>query len=148
MYPFEIEMMFTAADGTNEFYQEVSRVGLRDRIKYLSQSSHRQTQETNAVFRIDGYIVGVAGLWPNPNDPNVLWLPFLSVDPEFKHMGIGTMLAHTVADYAVSQGKILQLSSYTLEGRMYLKRVFLRLIAEKKYSNCIKEQEEWIPYYD
>lgn len=116
-----------------DFYQEVQDKGLRAYIKYLSEGYFHISQETDIVVRVDGVVAGVAGIWPNPFDDRVLWMPFLSVRPEFKKQGIGTALAHAAAEYARKKEKVLHVSSYSQEGLLYLKRVFDRLKQHPKY---------------
>ncbi len=113
-----------------DFYAEVGERKLRQYFKYLSHGSHHIGHETDIVYRLDGNIIGVAGIWPNPFDDAILWLPFLSVHTDYKRRGVGTALARAAAEYAKEKDKTLSLSEYSGEGNWYLSPVIRRLINE------------------
>lgn len=124
----------------NDFYREIEDKELRSQFKYLSQGYHHVSTEVDIVYRVDGEIAGAAGIWPNPYDKDVLWMPFISVRQEFKNKGIGTALAKAVADYAKKEGKILSVSSFSDEGHLYLKKVFERLKDTNGYRILTKNE--------
>ena len=123
------------------FYQEVYDNELRDKIKYLSHGSFHVGQEINIVCRSGRQVAGVAGLWPNPYDSRIVWMPFLTVVEEFRNQKVATMLARAVAEYVVGKGQSLGVSSYTPDGLKYLAKVFDRLKSEPNFAGRIVKAE-------
>lgn len=110
-----------------DFYALVGNQGLRARLKYLS-SGWRDTESEVDLVVFDGdRVVGAAGLQQSPSESDVLWMMFISVDPDYKSRGIGRLLAEGTVDYAKKAGKLLSVSTFSDEGKKYLKPVYDRL---------------------
>lgn len=114
----------------SDFYDEVHRTQIRERLKYLSSSWNDIRHETDLVARVDGRIVGAAGLQVSPDESRVLWLVFVSVAEDFRELGIGSMLAKAAFEYARGAQCRIRASSYTEMGAERLKKVFERLAGE------------------
>lgn len=114
-----------------DFYDEVHRTQIKDRLKYLSSSWSDIGRETNLVARLNGQIIGAAGLQDSPDEERVVWLVFVAVAEAFWGLRVGSALAAAAFDYARDRGCRIRASSYTDLGAERLKRVLDRLASER-----------------
>lgn len=77
-------------------------------------------------------IVGLSELEKNPYEENVMWIKFISIDPEYQEKGYASKLAEEIFRFAKENGISLETSSYSPEGHQKLKKIFKRL--SEKYS--------------
>jgi ribosomal protein S18 acetylase RimI-like enzyme len=82
------------------------------------------------IIEQDGKIIGISELEPKPNEPNVAWLKFISVDPAYRGQGFASKLAESVFRYAKENGLSLESSSYSPEGFQKLKALLNRYAQE------------------
>jgi GNAT superfamily N-acetyltransferase len=100
--------------------------GVQSRIKYLNTGWNDIQHEFDIVATVGGKIVGVAGMQQSPHEERVIWVTYVSVDPEFRSNGIATQLVTRVFEYARKHNQRIRGSSYTEMGEQYLKQVFER----------------------
>lgn len=96
----------------------------RARLKYLSSGWRDITSEIDLTAIKNKKAIGVAGIRHSPEEKNVIWMTFLSVDPEFRGQGVAKKLAEMVFEYAKAHNQRIRLSSYTEMGEAYLRKVF------------------------
>lgn len=96
----------------------------RARLKYLSSGWRDITSEIDLTAIKNKKAIGVAGIRHSPEEKNVIWMMFLSVDPEFRGQGVAKKLAEMVFEYAKAHNQRIRLSSYTEMGEAYLRKVF------------------------
>lgn len=73
--------------------------------------------------------------------PGVFTLSYVTVDERHRNKGLATALVESVVEHALARGfKVLDVSSFTLEGEMYLKPSIRRL------AGVIKLREQGVPY--
>ena len=65
-------------------------------------------------------VVGIAAVQQNPYQDLQLWLPYVTVDTEFRNQGIGRKLFEQAVKYAADEGKELELSTVMDDGLLYL----------------------------
>lgn len=96
----------------------------RARLKYLSSGWRDITSEIDLTAIKNKKAIGVAGIRHSPEEKNVIWMTFLSVDPEFRGQGVAKKLAEMVFEYAKAHNQRIRLSSYSEMGEAYLRKVF------------------------
>jgi GNAT superfamily N-acetyltransferase len=79
----------------------------------------------------DGMVVGLSEIEKNPDEEDIFWIKYISVDPEFRGEGYATKTAQEIFNFAKKYDYILQASSYsTPEGLQQLKPLLKRLAEE------------------
>jgi GNAT superfamily N-acetyltransferase len=114
-----------------DFVEKYEGSDVYDRIDYLSPNLVYgwDWEETILYIEVKNKLVAAAGLQENPNDPEMLWMKFISVDSEFRNMGMATSLFPAVVAFAENKGyKKLKISSYEPDGKKFLKPVIDRYI--------------------
>lgn len=125
---------YTFIDGTEmhrRFFQEGPRSNrdLFERIKYLNV--HEMQGELHFVCHTqEQKVVGDLALQHSPWEHETIWLKHIAVDKAFQNQGIATELIKRSFEYVDEQGKILECSSFSDEGKRYLKPLFQRLRGE------------------
>lgn len=96
-----------------------------DKLKYLNPSE--AARETHYFCEMNGHMAGVLSVQVNPYDSGTLWMKHVVVDPDFRRQGVAGFLVKQ----AWSQIRkdfpgvsVLESSSFTDEGRAYLKPLF------------------------
>lgn len=123
----------TGGDMYERFYRRYlpKSEDLFDRIRYL-HSSEMFREYHFVCHTMDDYVVGDLGLQQSPYkaEEDVLWLKHVSVDTNYRQRGIATRLLEASIRHAHEARKVLQLSSYSEDGKLYLKPLIARLRKE------------------
>jgi GNAT superfamily N-acetyltransferase len=104
-------------------------------FKYFDLGNLDSYGEENRFYPIvekNKEIIGLAELEKNPEQKEMLWIKFLSVDPKYQGKGYGKKLAEEIFQFAKLNGYFLYGSIYSDEGRKKLKNLFSTL--SEKYS--------------
>lgn len=82
------------------------------------------------VVIVGGEIAGISELEKSPYQENRYWVKFMSVDPKYQGRGYASMLAEEIFKFVKLHDAELQLSLYTKDGEMKLRKVLERLSEE------------------
>jgi len=92
------------------------------------------------VVKFQDTIVGLSELERRPDETNVYWMTFLSIDPEYRGRGCASRLEEEVFKFAKEKGFAIESSGYSPEGWKKLKPLQNRL-AEKYGVRFIDSEE-------
>lgn len=100
---------------------------LEDRIRYFYKNYTKD--EFYFAIRNKRRIVAMAGMEMDPYDKShtTTWIKFVSVDPKYRNRGLSKKLLKTIFEWADSNKKKLQFSSYTELGEKFIKPEIKRL---------------------
>ena len=99
-------------------------------------------REQNFVAVADGVVIGVAGHSPDKYDwPDILWLNWLYVHPQYRRRGVGALLLQHVLDSARACG---------------IRKVYLDTDSDESYQPAIRlyekfgfqEEGRFLDYYE
>lgn len=127
-------------------HREPENEDLTKRIRYLND--REAYHEMMLVHRDGRKVVAMAGLQEAPNEKNVLWIKFISVDPAYQGKGYGKKLAHDVFEYAARKRMRLRASSYTETGAERLKKHLDMLALEFKDRVQFKDASDHMKFPD
>lgn len=96
-----------------------------DRLKYMIP----RALENESVYYItdNDKVIAAASIQQSPDEPEVMWLKFVSVDNAYRQQGLATKLLTRLFQDFEQNGKILHLSSYTKMGEAYLKPLITKI---------------------
>ncbi|MFC1608752.1 GNAT family N-acetyltransferase [Patescibacteria group bacterium] len=87
-------------------------------------------------------ITGLAELQKSADDENIIWMKFLSIDPEFQGKRHASKVAREVMEYIKDNNLTLEMSSYSSrEGWEKLKPLFRRLSDEYEVEMIDEERK-------
>lgn len=96
---------------------EHERYHLGDLVSRLHYFSSAEFEKEDHIVALDGdKIVGIVGLQMSPYEDDLLWFKHVSVDPDYRHMGIGTELTTRAVQYAQQHNYELKFSDFENEG--------------------------------
>jgi len=76
----------------------------------------------------DGLVVGISEMEKSPNEENIFWIKYISVDSQFRDKGYATKVAQEIFKFAKENGCILKASSYsTPEGLSQIRPLLSRM---------------------
>ena len=96
------------------------------RIKYLHVTEAPKEQHFICYTEQDK-LVGSLALQQSPWNSAILWVKHVSVDRDFQNRGIAKQLLAMTFEHALSVDKVLEFSSFSNEGKRFLKPAVLRL---------------------
>ncbi|WP_315921414.1 GNAT family N-acetyltransferase [Mesorhizobium sp. SP-1A] len=125
---------YTFTDGTAMYRRFVhegprSNRNLFERIKYLNVTEMQREQHF-VCHTPEGKVIGDLALQQSPWEQNTIWLKHIAVDKAYQNQGIATELLKRGFEHVEAQGKILEFSSFSDEGKKYLKPLIQRLRAD------------------
>jgi ribosomal protein S18 acetylase RimI-like enzyme len=94
-----------------------------------------------SVVEVGEKIVGLAELEQQTDNPQNLWIQFISVDPEFQDQGYASKLMEEVFRFAKENNKSLETSLYSKDGYLKLKPK-MKELAEKFGVQLVEINEE------
>ena len=121
--------IFPQSDKGRTFYREylLRKVNKdlfpKKKIRYLLPESYHLQTNICVINDNTKKILAATAIQESPYDPNIVWTTFLSTDPEFRGMGLARWLVRARFEYMrkAYPGKILQISSYTCMGFLFVK---------------------------
>lgn len=122
---------------------EDNNIDLNKRLKYVNFDKN----QFYITAEINSKIIGIAILQINPYNRHVLWVPGISVDQFYKNQKIATQLIDKIFQYATEHNLIVDPSTYTEEGELYLKHIFDRLNNQKKQIFFNKKSKNNVDYH-
>lgn len=129
------EYVFSFVDGRS-LYQRFNKENTHPsenpfkRIKYLDVA--RIKSERHFICcTLAGRLIASLAIQPSPLNPKAILVNHISVDQDFRNLGIATLLIDNCLSYAAEASKSLEFSSFSDEGKMFLKPVIRRL--QKKH---------------
>lgn len=99
--------------------QEFNRT-VYERIRYLLHSEIYKEKHF-VCYTEDDKLVGALGIEKSPYEEDLVWFKFVSVDPDFRAMGIGSTLVQMCIEYVEANGQRIEMSSYSELGEIFLK---------------------------
>lgn len=127
------QLTISGMDGSvmyDRFYRDPypASSDLFDRIRYLN-SSEMFKEYHFVCHTADDIVVGDLGLQQSPfeGEADLMWMKHVSVDKHHRQQGIATELMEAAIGYCREHGKTLQMSSYSDEGKLYLRPLVRRL---------------------
>lgn len=127
---FETGLPVNLEVGKIKYYNGVP-YGQKNMEYYFILATVKAPSEHDSNFIVDK-IVGMVELQKSPHDANVIWLDFLSVDPEYKKRGIGKRLAYEMCNFLKDKPWSLERSRPSDEGIKYIKSIIDDLV--EKYN--------------
>lgn len=133
---------YTFIDG-DTMYQRFFSDGPRsnrdlfDRIKYLNVSE-MQKEDHFVCHTAEGKIIADLAIQQSPYETDVIWLKHVSVDPKYRNQGIASELMRRCFEHMSNEGKTLELSSLSEEGKAYLPALIRRLRSEYPEVEVLK----------
>lgn len=128
-FPFRISQL-----GVNEVQTllwETGQSKINDRIKYFNRSCFDRYADEYTFFLalLEEKVIGAAMLAPSAEHADPAWVcsRFVSVDPEYQSLGVGTALKEAMFSYCAEHGLKLVASSYSQQGAERLKALNYRL---------------------
>ena len=93
-----------------------------------------------SLVKIDDKIVGLSELEKNPNQENIFWIKFISIDPEYQGQGYASKLSEEIFRFAKKNGLTLEASIYNSEGYKKIKPILNRFASEFSVNFIDKEK--------
>ena len=118
-------------NGQNLLDELANHPDVFERIKYLIPNE--MPHEQHIVARDGDKIIGICGTQPSPYDNTVLWVKFVSVDPEHQNQGVATLLLKDLFQRFDGSNLTLEMSTYTKQGEERIKHIVARL--KNKHPN-------------
>ncbi len=134
---------FKMLKGSDFYYDILSapeNEDIRTRLKYLSNGWRDMSDETVFTALVGEKVVGASGIQVAPSEENVIWVKFVSVDPEYRGKGYAIQLIKNVFQFAKSKGYRVRASSYSDLGRLKLKSAFEQFA--KEYDVPFKDGDD------
>lgn len=114
--------------GAIKYYEGVPYTLSNKKLEYYYMVATVKAPSIDDKNLILDKIVGMVELQKSPYNDDVLWLDFISVDPEYKNRGIGKKLSSMMCEFLVEQDLKIERSRPSDEGLQYIKSVIDELI--------------------
>ena len=96
-----------------------------DRIKYLTASEIHHEQ--HIVIIKNDIVVAMAGLQNSPYEKDIIWIKFISVDPNYQGMGLSRKILEFMYEWASTNHIKLKSSDFSDQGEARLKHIHEQL---------------------
>lgn len=93
-------------------------------------NSYAENIKLFPLVKVEGVVVGIAGLEQDPHNKENFWIKFISVDPAYQGNGYASILIKKIFEFAKENNYSLEPSFYSEEGRQKLKKVMEKYIQE------------------
>lgn len=118
--------------GNIKYYEGVPYSYSNKKLEYYYMLATVKVPSLDYHNLIVDKVIGMVELQKSPYNDEVLWLDFISVDPEYKNRGIGKKLSTMMCEFLAEKDFKIERSRPSDEGLQYIKGVIDDLI--KKYN--------------
>lgn len=122
---------FTFTDGTSMYRRFVhegprSNRNLFERLRYLDPSEV-QREDHFVCHTSNGKVLADLAIQQSPYQADIVWLKHVEVDVYYRNQGIATELMRRCFEHVAAEGKVLEFSSLSKDGKVWLPQVVRRL---------------------
>lgn len=109
--------------GDIKYYDGIPYTLSKQKMEYYYILATVEAPRKEYEDRMIDKIVGMIQLQKSPHEENVLWLNFISVDPEYKNKGIGKQLSQNMCKFLSDKPWSLERSRPSDDGVKYIKSI-------------------------